>query len=121
MDGILFNLLIEETLEKNKESLSSSLVYLTSFERLKRLIIDYGIIAEKFTNKGLFYVFAPIYWELWRLQNGPLDGGIRFFDWKIYAELLKKSIARSKRLGRKCEKESQELAKLRKIKYLNIP
>jgi hypothetical protein len=120
MEYDLFNILIEETLEKNNESLLPLLTYEKSFEKLKRLILDQGIMAEKITNKGLFYVFAPIYWDLWHLQNGALDGGFSFFDKKIYAELLKRSIARNKRLGRNCEIQSQTLEKLRKIKYLNI-
>ncbi|OWV13948.1 KGGVGR-motif variant AAA ATPase [Fibrobacter sp. UWB5] len=118
MESTLFNLLIEETLEKNKESLLSPSVYRASFEKLRRLIIGQGIMAEKFTNKGLFYVFAPIYWSLWHLQNGALDDGFYFIDNKMYIELLNKSIERNRQLKRNCKKELQMLAKLRKRKYL---
>lgn len=44
-----------------------------SQEDLKRLIAANGIIAEKITNKGRFFVFAPIYWYSWGLVNSTLE------------------------------------------------
>ena len=32
-----------------------------------------GIMAEKITNHGKFYVFAPIYFYSWGLQNGEYE------------------------------------------------
>ncbi len=40
---------------------------------LKRLIFANGIMAEKITNKGRYYRFAPIYWYSWGLKNSDLE------------------------------------------------
>ena len=60
-------------------------------------------MAEKTTTKGLFYVFAPIYWDSWHLSNGHLEGGWFFFDPKIEEKYLKLWEERN----RENEKETQ--------------
>ena len=44
-----------------------------SQEDLKRLITANGIMAEKITTKGRFFIFAPIYWYSWGLVNSTLE------------------------------------------------
>lgn len=44
-----------------------------SQEDLKRLIAANGIMAEKITTKGRFFIFAPIYWYSWGLVNSTLE------------------------------------------------
>lgn len=93
-----FNMLIEETLEALNKSYSNK-----KFLNLKDLIFTNGIMAEKTTTKGLFYVFAPIYWDSWHLSNGHLEGGWFFFDPKIKEKYLKLWEERN----RENEKETQ--------------
>ena len=63
-----FEELIDITFQRITES-----EVVKSPEDLKRLIFANGIMAEKITTKGRFYIFAPIYWYSWGLVNSVLE------------------------------------------------
>lgn len=62
----------EELIKITFDRITDSAV-VKSAEDLKRLIFANGIMAEKITDKGKFYRFAPIYWYSWGLVNSVLE------------------------------------------------
>ena len=106
LDEHQFENLINETFKRIENSNS-----VKTQSDLKKLIFANGIMAEKITTKGRFYVFAPIYWYSWGLKNGVLESDSHF---NSHAKLQQSNITESNaaRIAK-----NKKIAKQKKINF----